>query len=64
MLSGQTRIAIHLTLFTASLVSTISKKYIRHGFGETIANVFRIIGTTVGALGITAGGVLISDVHL
>ena len=64
MLCGQRRIAIHSTLFTASLVSTISKKYIRHGFGETIPNVFRIIGTTVWALGINAGGVLIADVHL
>ena len=31
---------------------------------QAIPNVFRITGTTVGALGITAGGVLIAYVHL
>ena len=30
---------------------------------QTIPNVLRITGATVGALGITAGGVLIADVH-
>ena len=30
----------------------------------TIPNVFRITGATVGALGITAGGVLIADIDL
>ena len=51
LLHCQTRIAIHSTLFTASSVSTISRKYIRHGLGETIPNVFKTIGTTVEALG-------------
>ena len=31
---------------------------------QTIPNVFRITGATVGALGIIAGGVLIAYVHL
>ena len=35
LLHGQTSIAIHSTLFTASSASTISKKYIRHGLKET-----------------------------
>ena len=35
LLHGQTRIAIHSTLFTASSAGTISKKCIRHGSKET-----------------------------
>ena len=30
---------------------------------QTILNVSRITGATLGALGITAGGVLIADIH-
>ena len=55
---------------TTSPVSTIFQKFLRHGLKETNLyksnhpQVFRITGATVGAQGITAGGVLTTDVHL
>ena len=44
-------------------ISIKTGKYIRHGLGESnlYKTVFRITGATLGALGITAEGVLICE---